>query len=247
MNPVLLCGSMFQLETHPYPDGWRIERHRLFEASWPILFAPACQHDDRPVCGISRRRRRDRRRVKGTNHRSGSTIPTELGFKAMGIPRDAMTVAEISDAVPPSYSRWIAERFLEQFAVKDAGAELKRGSMAKLSAAKRRAAQAAYYKAWYARTQKAFVESQGETRVQPRFVWRYATEAQRCEKLRALKAQRERKRQDAGPWVNGPPSRACPQDSYATPLAGVQPLLPSLDRRPDSSSPASARACSRGI
>ena len=56
----------------------------------------------------------------GTNHRSGSNIPTELGFKAMGIPRDAMTVAEISDAIPPAYSRWIAERFLEQFAVKDA-------------------------------------------------------------------------------------------------------------------------------
>jgi hypothetical protein len=31
-----------------------------------------------------------------------------------------MTVAEISDAIPPAYSRWIAERFLEQFAVKDA-------------------------------------------------------------------------------------------------------------------------------
>jgi DNA polymerase len=29
-NPVLLCGSMFGLETQPYPDGWRLERHRLF-------------------------------------------------------------------------------------------------------------------------------------------------------------------------------------------------------------------------
>ena len=56
---------------------------------------------------------------QGTNHRGGSNIPTELGFKAMGIPRDGMTVAEISDAIPPAYSRWIAERFLEQFAVKD--------------------------------------------------------------------------------------------------------------------------------
>ena len=79
-SPVLLCGSMFGLETHPYPDGWRIERHRLFETSFPILFAPACQHDDRPVCGIYGRDFRDRRRGKGTNHRSGSNIPTELGF-----------------------------------------------------------------------------------------------------------------------------------------------------------------------
>ena len=120
INPVMLCGSMFGLETNPYPEGWRIERHRLFETSFPIPFAPACQHDDRPVCGIYGGHFRDRRRVKGTNHRSGSNIPTELGFKAMGIPRDAMTVAEISDAIPPAYSRWIAERFLQQFAVKDA-------------------------------------------------------------------------------------------------------------------------------
>ena len=40
INPVLLCGSMFQLETHPYPDGWRIERHRLFETSFPISSRP---------------------------------------------------------------------------------------------------------------------------------------------------------------------------------------------------------------
>ena len=59
---------------------------------------------------------------RGANHRSGSNIPTELGFKAMGIPRDAMTVAEISDAIPPAYSKFIAEKFLEQFAARDAAA-----------------------------------------------------------------------------------------------------------------------------
>ena len=121
-SPILLCGSMFGLETHPYPDGWRIERHRLFETSFPILFAPTCQHDDRPVCGIYGGHFRDRRRAKGTNHRGGSNIPTELGFKAMGIPRAAMAVAEISDAIPPAYSKFIAEKFLEQFAARDAAA-----------------------------------------------------------------------------------------------------------------------------
>jgi hypothetical protein len=94
----------------------------LFETSFPILFAPACQHDDRPVCGNYGAHFRDRRRSKGTNHRSGSNIPTELGFKAMGIPRDAMTVAEISDAIPPAYSKFIAEKFLEQFVARDTAA-----------------------------------------------------------------------------------------------------------------------------
>ena len=56
--------------------------------------------------------------------RQPSRLPSEatLGFKAMGIPRDAMTVAEISDAIPPAYSKFIAEKFLEQFAARDAAA-----------------------------------------------------------------------------------------------------------------------------
>ncbi len=28
ISPVLLCGSMFRLETHPYPDGWRAQVSR---------------------------------------------------------------------------------------------------------------------------------------------------------------------------------------------------------------------------
>ena len=102
---------MFGLETRPYPEGWRLERHRLFETSFPVT-APACQHDDRPVCGVYGGHFRDRRRDQGANHRSGSNIPRELGFRAMGIPFGAMTTAEISDAIPPSYARFIVQQFL---------------------------------------------------------------------------------------------------------------------------------------
>lgn len=39
---VLLCGTMFGLET---PDGRaEIRRHRWFELSFPVLFRPQCQH-----------------------------------------------------------------------------------------------------------------------------------------------------------------------------------------------------------
>ena len=110
-DPVLLCGRHFSLETHPYPTGWRLERHRLFETSFPVS-APDCKHDDRPVVGVYGGHCRDRRRDQGTNHKSGSYIPTELGFKAMGIDRRSMTVAEISDAIPPAYARYIAQTFL---------------------------------------------------------------------------------------------------------------------------------------
>jgi DNA (cytosine-5)-methyltransferase 1 len=110
-DPVMLCGSMFGLETHPHPNGWRLERHRLFETSFPLT-APQCRHDGRPVIGIYGGHFRDRRRAKGTNHKSGSNIPRELGFKAMGAPLGSMTVAEISDAIPPAYSRFVAEAWL---------------------------------------------------------------------------------------------------------------------------------------
>jgi DNA (cytosine-5)-methyltransferase 1 len=114
-NPALLCGSMFGLETHPRPDGWRLQRHRLFETSFPVL-APVCQHDERPVIGIYGGHFRDRRRATGTNHKPDTNVPTELGFKAMGIPFGSMTAAEISDAIPPAYSRYIVEQWLGRLA-----------------------------------------------------------------------------------------------------------------------------------
>ena len=107
VNPTTLCGSMFGLGV----DGFQLQRHRWFETSFPLL-APTCQHDARPVLGVYGGHFRDRRRAKGENHRSGSNIPREHGFAAMGIPFAAMTVAEISDAIPPAYSRFIAEAWL---------------------------------------------------------------------------------------------------------------------------------------
>jgi hypothetical protein len=119
-NPVTLCGSHFGLGTHPYPDGWRLERHRLFEVGfWPTpLAAPGpCRHDDRRVVGIYGGNFRDRGGRGGKNHVSGSNVPRSLGFRAMGIPLGTMTVAEISDAIPPAYARFVAEQWLAQATV----------------------------------------------------------------------------------------------------------------------------------
>ena len=51
INPITLCGSMFGLETDSYPNGHRIESHRLFETSFPLKAPSACRHDERPVTG----------------------------------------------------------------------------------------------------------------------------------------------------------------------------------------------------
>lgn len=93
--PGMLCGTMF---------GLRVLRHRFFETNFACLYPTHCTHDG------------------GTNsHRGYSTgakyitvggnnfIRTE-GAAAMGI--DWMkTRAELSQAIPPAYSQYIAEQF----------------------------------------------------------------------------------------------------------------------------------------
>jgi DNA (cytosine-5)-methyltransferase 1 len=58
-DPVLLCGTMFGLGV----DGAELQRHRLFECSWPILFVPECQHGALAVMGVYGGHVRDRCRV----------------------------------------------------------------------------------------------------------------------------------------------------------------------------------------
>jgi DNA (cytosine-5)-methyltransferase 1 len=112
VTPVTLCGSMFGLATDPYPDGWQLERHRLFEASFPLAAPGPCRHDERPVVGVYGGHVRDRRRPIGTDHKPNSNVPTKLGYRAMGVLFGSMTVAEISDAIPPAYARYVAEAWL---------------------------------------------------------------------------------------------------------------------------------------
>jgi DNA (cytosine-5)-methyltransferase 1 len=111
-NPVTLCGSMFGLKT---PDGAELRRHRLFETSFPLL-APSCQHGRGPVIGVYGAHSRDRRRPSGTNHKSGSNRPWEHAFVAIGVPVGSMTLAELSEAIPPAYARFVAEAWLRQSA-----------------------------------------------------------------------------------------------------------------------------------
>ena len=64
------------------------------------------------MIGVYGAHNRDRRRDAGTNHKSGSNWPWEHGFIAMGVPIGSMTLAELSEAIPPAYSRFVAEAFL---------------------------------------------------------------------------------------------------------------------------------------
>jgi DNA (cytosine-5)-methyltransferase 1 len=89
----MLCGSMFGLD---------VRRHRYFEATFPIL-APTCQHDHPAQFKQATNRANLRRTVEVGVWR----IPLAVQQRAMGI--DWMLLPELSEAVPPTYSRYLAQ------------------------------------------------------------------------------------------------------------------------------------------
>ncbi len=95
-KPIMLCGSMF---------GLGVQRHRFFETSFraPQL---KCRHLEKPRFAPATNRSTLRRTVEVGVYR----IPLKMQQAAMGI--DWMTLKELSQAIPPAYSRWLAFEFL---------------------------------------------------------------------------------------------------------------------------------------
>jgi DNA (cytosine-5)-methyltransferase 1 len=94
-NPTMLCGSMFGLD---------VRRHRLFETSFSLP-QMKCRHNEQtprfpPAT--------NRKNLRKTVEIGVWKIPLEVQRRAMGI--DWMSVRELSQAIPPAYSEWIAKR-----------------------------------------------------------------------------------------------------------------------------------------
>jgi DNA (cytosine-5)-methyltransferase 1 len=93
---LVLCGTMFKLKA----AGHALKRHRIFEFKTPVKGPSHSCHGWR---------------VKGVYGSSG-THPTSKKFnavearEAMGI--DWMTHDELTQAIPPAYTKWIAENYL---------------------------------------------------------------------------------------------------------------------------------------
>ena len=96
-SPTMLCGTMF---------GMNIWRHRWFEIGNCDLFflLPPCNHGEPPII-ISGQGSRiiDGKRM--------GRIPLPIKSAAIGI--DWMNREEMSQAIPPAYSRFLAERIQE--------------------------------------------------------------------------------------------------------------------------------------
>ena len=112
----MLCGTMFGLATD---DGIAdLRRHRYFETSFPLTLRPPCNHGRPIVIGVYGGHGRDQRRrqtVGVYGHAGGYScrekaqrFPTAQRREAMGI--EWMTNSELSQAIPPAYSEFIARQ-----------------------------------------------------------------------------------------------------------------------------------------
>jgi DNA (cytosine-5)-methyltransferase 1 len=115
LRPILLCGSMFGLEFDKVGESVaRLQRHRLFECSFPV-YQRKCRHDSKvPVLGVYGGHARIRaaswggRTTRDDWSYYGGHLP--VASRAMGI--DWMTLAELSEAIPPDYTRFIGRQLL---------------------------------------------------------------------------------------------------------------------------------------
>ena len=100
-SPVMLCGTMF---------GMNIWRHRWFELGNcdPFFLLPPCNHTGHPVLisGVTRR--------KGVPRREN--VQSEK-MAAIGI--DWMITKELDEAIPPAYSKFLAEQIQQAAAEQD--------------------------------------------------------------------------------------------------------------------------------
>ena len=104
-NWVVLCGSSFGLGIPEY--GWYLRRHRLFESN-VFVWSTSCQHRGLAItiCGDGT--------PKPIHIKIGRTITKAEKCRLMGI--NWMTGKEISQAIPPAYTEWLARPLLQAIA-----------------------------------------------------------------------------------------------------------------------------------
>lgn len=119
-NTFLLCGTMFGLGV----EDADLQRHRIFEPSFHVGLLPQCQHGARATIGVYGGHVRNRKRARtigvygegarDSRRKFDKGVPdftVDQGREAMGI--DWMTIAELSQAIPPAYAEFIGRAAIE--------------------------------------------------------------------------------------------------------------------------------------
>jgi DNA (cytosine-5)-methyltransferase 1 len=117
LHPVMLCGSMFGLQTK---HGSQLRRHRLFECSFPVP-QPPCNHNTGSCIGVYGGGQHPGRRIPATigvygNAGSSSNQDNIISFSTQDR-KDAMGIQwvggkALSQAVPPAYSKYLLTHYL---------------------------------------------------------------------------------------------------------------------------------------
>lgn len=119
INPVMLCGTMFGLETE---TGNQLQRHRYFELSFGGFLTPTCGHNTASAIGVYGGGQNPERRKSmvvgvyghtgGTSNRNGlSQFGVDIRREVMGI--DWMTNSELNEAIPPAYTEFIGKHLIQ--------------------------------------------------------------------------------------------------------------------------------------
>lgn len=98
ISPVRLCGTMF-------PGKLKVFRHRLFESNVPLVVEMKCDHKGHKA---KERRGDDGDFFTVAGHNTGTY---EEWADAMGI--NWMTKKELSQAIPPLYSKYLVEQVIK--------------------------------------------------------------------------------------------------------------------------------------
>lgn len=107
-EPIMLCGSAFDLGSH----GCELRRHRLFESN-VSLYSKGCRHGDKPVVGVYG----GHARIRSARHGGRGTQDAwpnghkPVAAEAMGM--DWATLAEMSEAIPPAYTKFIGMQLMQ--------------------------------------------------------------------------------------------------------------------------------------
>ncbi len=127
IDPEMLCGSHFDM-TATDADGFplRLERHRLFETSFPLTAPGPCKHDPNVWAGGVYGGARKSKVPKGTPHfiaapmdryearyvRKGGYVPRSLAVRRELLGIDWMTAGAMNQAVPPRYGQHVGEALM---------------------------------------------------------------------------------------------------------------------------------------
>lgn len=101
IDPVTLCGSMFNLHTR----NWELKRHRLFELNWQAPSIPAHSCGQRRAISVYGDHCKTTG-IKANGKRGTIDMPDGLARQLMGAPW-VRNMRQLSQGVPPAYTAFV--------------------------------------------------------------------------------------------------------------------------------------------